>query len=393
VNLAAIGGTSAGLSLTSGTSANGTWTGNITVPASSSLGTFTLPATATDNNGNTAAANISLTVNAATDTWVGSGSGNWSDNADWVNFAGNFAPGPVGDTLIFAGSTGLTSTMNNSYSVTGLTFTNGAGSFNIGTSSSTLTTTANGVTNNSTNAETLNVPVFLTNAAQTLSAAAGNLTLGQSVDNGGNLLTVADGGFNTTISGPVTGTGGLTKTGSGTLTLGATNAYIGATTVNGGALVVNGTGVISNGTTQVIVGNVAGNSIMNITGGSVSANEAINPAFAIGNVANASGFLFMSSGNLECAAGEFHIGQVTNAYGAFDLSGGTVTIGDINAGDAYFVVGGAYGASASQGVFNMSGGTLNDNAQEVGLGGIASSIGVLNISGSQLDRFHVAVWS
>ena len=385
VNLAAIGGTSAGLSLTSGTSANGTWTGNITVPASSSLGTFTLPATATDNNGNTAAANISLTVNAATDTWVGSGSGNWSDNADWVNFAGNFAPGPVGDTLIFAGSTGLTSTMNNSYSVTGLTFTNGAGSFNIGTSSSTLTTTANGVTNNSTNAETLNVPVFLTNAAQTLSAAAGNLTLGQSVDNGGNLLTVADGGFNTTISGPVTGTGGLTKTGSGTLTLGATNAYIGATTVNGGALVVNGTGVISNGTTQVIVGNVAGNSIMNITGGSVSANEAINPAFAIGNVANASGFLFMSSGNLECAAGEFHIGQVTNAYGAFDLSGGTVTIGDINAGDAYFVVGGAYGASASQGVFNMSGGTLNDNAQEVGLGGIASSIGVLNISGGTLN--------
>ena len=385
VNLAAINGTSQSLSLTSGTSANGTWTGNITVPASSGLDTFTLSATVTDNNGNTAAANISLTVNAATDTWVGSGGGNWIDNADWVNFAGNFAPGLAGDTLIFAGSTRLTSTMNNSYSITGLTFTNGAGSFNIGTASSTLTITANGVTNNSANAETLNVPVLLTNAAQTLSAAAGNLTLSQSVDNGVNLLTVADGGFNTTISGPITGSGGLTKTGNGTLTLDGTNIYTGTTTVNGGRVTVNGTGVITNSVSPMIIGNVAGNAILNIAGGSVSANDAVNPAVAIGNVANANGFLFMSSGSLECGAGEFHIGQVTNAYGAFDLSGGTVSIGDVNAADAYFVVGGAFGASASQGVFNMSGGTFNDNAQEVGLGGIASSIGVLNISGGTLN--------
>ena len=385
VNLAAINGTSQSLSLASGTPANGTWAGNITVPASSGLGLFILTATATDNNGNTAAANISLTVNAATDTWVGSGGGNWSDNADWMNFAGNFAPGLTGDTLIFAGSAGLTATMDNSYSITGLTFTNGAGSFNIGTASSTLTITVNGVTNNSANPETLNVPVLLTNAAQTLSAAAGSLTLGQSVDNGGNLLTVADAGFNTTISGPITGAGGLTKTGSGTLVLGGVNTYPGSTTISGGTVTVNGSGSIATTTSQVIIGAAAGNAILNIAGGSVSANDAVNPAVAIGNVANASGFLFMSSGSLECGAGEFHIGQVTNAYGVFDLSGGTVTIGDINAGDAYFIVGGAYGATASQGVFNMSGGTLNDNAQEVGLGGIAGSIGVLNISGGTLN--------
>ncbi len=385
VNLAAINGATAVLSLASGTSASGTWTGIITIPPSSGLGTFLLAVTATDNNGNTASANISETVSAATNTWVGLGGGNWSANADWVNFAGNFAPGLAGDTLVFAGSAGLTSTMNNSYSITGLTFTNGAGSFNIGTSGGTLTITSSGVTNNSANAEILNVPVLLTNAAQTLSAAAGNLTLGQSVDNGGNLLTVADGGFNTTISGPVTGNGGLTKTGSGTLTLGGANTYSGATTVSGGMVTVNGTGVITNAATPIIVGNAAGNSIMNIAGGSVSANEAISPAFAIGNVANANGFVFMSGGTLECGAGEFHIGQVANAYGAFDLSGGTVTVGDINTGDAFFIVGGAYGASASQGVFNMSSGTFNDSAQEVGIGGITGSIGVMNASGGTLN--------
>jgi len=399
------------LTLTSGTSVSGTWTGNLTIPASTAPGTLNLVATATDKNANTATVNIPVTVNAETETWVGGGGGNWSANADWVNPVGNFAPGLTGDTLVFAGSTGPTSTMDNSYTITGLTFTNGAGSFNIGTSGSTLTITASGVVNNSSSPETLNVPVLLTNAAQTLSASAGSLTLGQGVDNGGNLLTVSDAGFSTTISGPVTDTGGLTKLGSGTLTLAGANTYAGNTLVSGGTVVVNG--IISNGlasastvtdnssltvntggaiitgnsttSTGLIIGNVAGNSTMTIAGGAVNVNEMGVTALAIGSVTGANGFLFMSSGSLDCSGGEFHIGQAAGAYGAFDLTGGTVTEGDLNAGDAYFVVGGAYGNSASEGVMNMSGGTINDNAQQMSLGNIAGSIGVLNASGGTIN--------
>ena len=411
VNLNAIGGVSS-LPLYLSATPN-VYTNTITIPATSALGTTNLVVTAIDTSSNSASANISLTVNSTTETWNGLGGGNWSDNADWVS---TYAPGLFGDALVFAGTSGLTSTMNYSYSITGLTFTNGAGSFNIDTSGGTLTVTANGVVNNSTNAQTLNVPVVLTNAVQTLSAAAGNLTLGQSVNSSGNLLTVADGGFNTTVNGAIVGSGGLTKTGSGILTLGGMNSYNGTTTVNGGAVVVNG--VISNGvasTSAIIVGNNAGNTtmtvnaggsiftgsataaspfiignaignaILNISGGTVDADMVNNPAVSLGNVSGASGFLFMTSGNLECGSGEFHIGQVNGGYGAFDLSGGVVTIGDVNAGDAYFVVGGAFGASASQGIFNMSGGTFNDNAQEFSIANISGSVGVANLSGGTVN--------
>jgi autotransporter-associated beta strand protein len=48
-------------------------------------------------------------------------------------------------------------------------------------------------------------------------------------------------------------------------------------------------------------------------------------------------------------------------------------------------VGGAYGASASEGVFNMSGGTFYDYAQEFSIANIAGAIGVANLSGGTLN--------
>ena len=386
VNLGAFGGSATASLVLSNANV---YTNTLVVPAGASPGGQLVTVTATDANSLTASGGATLTIIPTTDVWSGLGTGNWSDKADWASM---FAPGLAGDTLVFAGTTGLTPSMDTNYSVTSLTFASGAGSFAIGTTAYSLAITAGGVTNDSVNAENLNVPVTLDSVPQTLNAAAGDLILGQNLDNGGNLLTVTDGGHNTTLNGSVSDTGGLTMTGSGTLTLGGANTYAGATTINSGTVLVNGTGAISTSTSQVIVGNASNNAVLNIDGGSVQANDAINPAVAIGNVPGASGFLFMSSGSLECGAGEFHIGQASGAYGAFDFSGGTFTIGDFNPVDAYFVVGGAYGNSASEGVFNMSGGTLNDSARAVSIANIAGAIGVANVSGGTLnDNFGIHV--
>jgi len=214
-------------------------------------GTF-VTVTVTDSSSLSGSANPTFTVISATDMWNGHGGGNWSDNADWV---ASYAPGYVGDALVFAGTAGLTSTMDNSYTVTGLTFASGAGSFNIGSFGNTLTITAGGVTNNSTSTQNLNVPVLLATVPQTLDAAAGNLVLGQSIDNGGNLLTITDGGFNTTVSGAVTGAGGLTMAGTGTAALAGASTYTGPTTINSGTLAINDPGQLNGGTYAAAITN------------------------------------------------------------------------------------------------------------------------------------------
>ena len=184
VNLSAFGGSPASSLVLSNANV---YTNSFTIPASTAPGSQTLNVMVTDSTPLSGSGFGTLAVNATTEVWNGLGGGNWSDNADWLS---TLAPGLVGDALVFAGTTGLTPSMDNNYSVTSVTFAGGAGSFNLGTPGYSLTLTSGGVINNSASAQNLNVPVYLTTAAQTLNAAAGNLILGQNVDNGGNLLTV-----------------------------------------------------------------------------------------------------------------------------------------------------------------------------------------------------------
>src|SRR6185369_15700497 len=71
---------------------------------------------------------------------------------------------------------------------------------------------------------------------QTLASIAG----AGSVTMGAGSMTVGGNNASTTFSGTISGSGGLTKNGTGALTLSGANTYTGLTTVNTGTLIVNG---------------------------------------------------------------------------------------------------------------------------------------------------------
>jgi len=194
------------------------WSTNTVLPPGAPPGPLTLTGLITDGHGLGGTVLIPFNVEVTTETWNGNdtpANANWQDGADW---ASTYAPGYVGDSLIFAGTKGLAPNMDQSYTVNGLGFDSTAGLFVIGGSGFSLGVTG-GVTNNSANVETLNVPVTLpVGAAPVFTAAVGELDLDQGVGGSGNLVTA----------------------GPGNVVLLGNNSYAGSTTINSGTLILGG---------------------------------------------------------------------------------------------------------------------------------------------------------
>jgi len=185
-------------------------------------------------------------LQATTSTWNGAGGTvNWSTAANWGGTAT-----ANGNNLIFGGTTRLANTNNTLTGIGSLTFNSSAGAFVL---SGNALTIASGVTNSSTNLETVSIALTLT-ASQTWSATSGNLSfaavnLSNSAAN--NTLTV-NGGNATSITGIIANggtstTSGLTYSGSNTLDLTGVNTYGGATTISSGTLQVGGSGSLGSG--------------------------------------------------------------------------------------------------------------------------------------------------
>ncbi|MCC6125889.1 MAG: metallophosphoesterase [Pirellulales bacterium] len=162
----------------------------------------------------------------ATLTWDGGGGdANWNTANNW-----NLNNVPAGGSpLVFSGATRQT-TMNNSDLIhVGLVSFNNGGfvcSGNPLTLDAGMTSTGNNTWGISS---TLNAPQTFT------SNAAGTLTVTGAIHTNGKDLALAGAG-NHVISGIVSGTGNLVKSGGGRLTFNAANAYTGITTVSGGTL-------------------------------------------------------------------------------------------------------------------------------------------------------------
>ena len=137
-------------------------------------------------------------------------------------------------------------------------------------------------------------------------AGAGSVTLGSAT------LTTGTDNTSTTFSGTISGSGGLTKIGSGALTLSGANTYSGGTTITAGSLQLG-----NGGASGSIVGNVTNN-------GTFAVNR--SDTFTFGGVTSGSG-AFQQNG-----AGTTILTAANTYTGGTTITGGTLQLGNGGAG-------------------------------------------------------------
>ncbi len=174
---------------------------------------------------------------------------------------------------------------------------------------------------------------------------SGTLTVSGATALGANNLNVGGAG-STVISGAITGTGGLTKDGTGTVTLSGANGYLGTTTISSGTLALGASerlansNVISLGALGTL--DLAGfdETIASVSGsGSVDFGSAGTSALSLtSGVSNFSGQL-LGTGELIIGPGAtFTLGadltntniKITLAGGTLNLNGFTGTLGNLS---------------------------------------------------------------
>ena len=267
------------------------------------------------------------------------------NRSDTIRAGGNFSSTISGTGVIVQNGSGILElsgagithsggTILNSGTIQ-ITSSNSFGSGVLTLNSGTLSSSS-GSARSFTNAITIGGNVQIGSATQTGAiTASGNITLGDSV----RTLTIEGNGAN--LSGVISGTGGLTKAGAGSLTLNGSNTYTGSTTVNAGTLRLGGTS-----DTNSLSGEVTINSggTLNYDGSrnnkiSDAANISISGGtFDAGANTETIGSLALSSGNFTKATGTFTLGS------GLSMSGGNLSItasGTLALGSASTISGGA----------------------------------------------------
>ncbi|MEI6345161.1 MAG: autotransporter-associated beta strand repeat-containing protein [Verrucomicrobiota bacterium] len=185
----------------------------------------------------------------------------------WTNGSGNLSAIGItnNSTLVFAnGTAGYVTNNAQVSSLAGITYNAGVGNNTL--SGNDITLGSGGIQNNSSAQQTIALNQTL-GTDQTFQSGTGGLVVSGNITNAGNTLTV-DGSANTLLSGSLSGVGGLTKIGAGSVTLSAVNSFSGNTLVSAGTMIV--TGSIPNSALTVASGSkLAGNGTL----GSVSLQD------------------------------------------------------------------------------------------------------------------------
>ncbi len=283
---------------------------------------------------------------------------------------GTLKANKAGGTLTIANASTNPTTINaliaNNTSASALTIAGSGTTILAGTNTYTGTTTISGGTLSLSGGLAIadTGPVVMSNAADTYLSLQANETIGSLSGGGllgGNVLlnnfVLTTGGNNTSTSfaGIISGTaGGITKAGTGTLTLSGVNTYSGTTTISAGTLNANSTDSLGNGS--------ASNTLI-FSGGTLQAGGAIVSP-------NARGVTLTATGNIDTNSNSMSIAGVIAGSGGLTKSGdGALTLTGVN----------TYSGTTTISAGTLSTGTTGSLAN----GGAASAIGQnTNVAGN-----------
>jgi autotransporter-associated beta strand protein len=333
-------------------------------------------------------------VRSQTLIWVGGGANfDWSTTGNWNSGVPSTTAGST-QALDFTGITGVSQTMNNSYSVGSLTFDSAAGAFAIALGSKILTIdgSAPEIVQQSANAEALSsgTLAFASNGVIDVTGA-GTLSIGSKLS-GTAGITVQGGGI-VALSGAGTAYSGTITVATGTLQVSTSNTVLGtgSTTVDSGAtLDITDGRNLSNALTLTGTGSGGGGALESDGSGTATVSGPITLGGAT-TVEATAGTLKMSGGvsgsgdslTLD-GSGSFTVsGAITTGSGGVTInSSGTTSLSGANTYTGLTTINaGTVDLSAPiNGDLTITGGTVVDKAS----GQLASTTN-LAINGGEFD--------
>ncbi|QQE12600.1 autotransporter-associated beta strand repeat-containing protein [Planctomycetota bacterium] len=232
-------------------------------------------------------------------------------------------------------------------------------------------------------------PAFTTS----LSAGSSGITIDNDVTLNGDLIAI--GSNDLTLDGVISGTSGLIKEDSGTLTLSGTNTYSGGTNINAGTIIASGGNAIGD-TGIVTIADVAGamlqlnadETIGGLTGGGSTGGEVNlqDNTLTIGGDTIFDGVISGTGSLAITGTGTLTLGGANTFTGGTTLNGGVTTVNSDDAfGTGSVTVAGASGLTAGISSVTLANTfTLNDTLtvsgdNDLALDGVLSGLGGLEI--------------